>query len=275
MKLVEESYLATGEYHVESLFAIDQHWDDRAVFVMRQPRLTSALLYVNACTLDYTLPDGSRLQAQTGDVVYLPQGSRYETRFLGCSRQIPGTLLVEFVPFLDTPFVWADTVQVQQACSGMKADFEEMIRLSHAPLPSPAGMRAVLYRMLEGIGQRARRQRTSAFAAIAPGIDYLENDPEQRLSIAQIAQLCHVSPSCLRRLFKQYAGVPPVQFQLEVKLRRAKRLLSLGSMTVCEVADALGFADPSYFCRIFRKHTGTSPAAYAARFANPPPNMLK
>jgi len=48
-------------------------------------------------------------------------------------------------------------------------------------------------------------------------------------------------------------------------LLQAKRELSLGTKTVYEIADALGYRDPSYFSKFFKKHTNLSPSAFMGR----------
>ena len=97
---------------------------------------------------------------------------------------------------------------------------------------------------------------------------YMENDISQEKSIAEVAELCHVSPSYFRKLFKKYSGMSPIEYQIRVKISHAKRLLQTNTMRVAEVSDTLGFFDPAYFCKLFKKYTGVSPKDYAKRFMN-------
>jgi AraC-like DNA-binding protein len=59
-----------------------------------------------------------------------------------------------------------------------------------------------------------------------------------------------------RRLF----GDSPARLLLRLKLRRADEMLRDGDRRVKEVSDALGFANPFHFSRVFRRHLGRSPS---------------
>ncbi len=61
------------------------------------------------------------------------------------------------------------------------------------------------------------------------------------------------------RVFRAYTGYTPAQFQQVRRIERAKHLLQSGR-SVKETADLLGYADPFYFSRLFKKRTGISPA---------------
>jgi AraC-like DNA-binding protein len=63
--------------------------------------------------------------------------------------------------------------------------------------------------------------------------------------------------------FKSYTGMTPYQFFINLKINRAKELLGQEGASVKEAAFRLGFEDPYYFSRLFRKKTGLSPSAWA------------
>jgi AraC-like DNA-binding protein len=63
------------------------------------------------------------------------------------------------------------------------------------------------------------------------------------------------------RLWENTFGKPPGQYVAGLKVNEAKRLLASGE-SVGAVAEKLGFEDPFYFSRLFRKHSGMSPAEY-------------
>ena len=78
----------------------------------------------------------------------------------------------------------------------------------------------------------------------------------QEKNISEIAKMCHVSPSYFRKLFKAYSGMSPIDYQIQMKISHAKRLLQTNTMSISEISDTLGFFDTAYFCKLFKKYTG-------------------
>ncbi|MCZ7644036.1 MAG: helix-turn-helix domain-containing protein [Planctomycetota bacterium] len=67
----------------------------------------------------------------------------------------------------------------------------------------------------------------------------------------------------LRKLFRERTGRTPLGYLNELRIGEAKRLLRLGGFSVKEVAHRVGVPDPYYFSRLFLKHAGARPSAYA------------
>lgn len=85
------------------------------------------------------------------------------------------------------------------------------------------------------------------------------------LTIGQYAKALNVTPAQLRAACLEVAGKPPVRVLEERMLLEAKRALTYTNMTIAETAYQLGFADPAYFSRFFRKLAGESAAAFRTR----------
>ena len=83
-----------------------------------------------------------------------------------------------------------------------------------------------------------------------------------RLSHAQVqmARELGISPRHLTGLCRRLFGDSPARLLLRLKLRRADEMLRYGDRRVKEVSDALGFANPFHFSRVFRRHLGRSPS---------------
>ena len=68
----------------------------------------------------------------------------------------------------------------------------------------------------------------------------------------------------LNEVFKSYTGMTPYQYCIHVKINRAKEILANGRCSVKEISWQVGFDDPYYFSRLFKKKTGFSPSQWAA-----------
>lgn len=85
-----------------------------------------------------------------------------------------------------------------------------------------------------------------------------------RHQVAQYAGLLHRSPGYLNERVRQLSGQPALAHIHARLVLEAKRYLFHTRLSVAEISFALGFDDPSYFGRFFRRDTGLSPASYRA-----------
>lgn len=83
---------------------------------------------------------------------------------------------------------------------------------------------------------------------------------ESDLTIQQIVQELGVSYSNFRKLFKEYTGLSPAFYQQDLRLQRAKELLSTTDLSVKEIAYRLNFESPDYFSAKFKMKTGKKPS---------------
>lgn len=106
--------------------------------------------------------------------------------------------------------------------------------------------------------QAAKRSETAFIEALK---QRLEQSPERRLSVEEMARDTFTSKYHLIRRFKQAVGLTPHQFQLQNRIRKAQRLIPEAA-TITEVALTTGFCDQSHFIRQFEKYVGLTPTAY-------------
>ena len=83
---------------------------------------------------------------------------------------------------------------------------------------------------------------------------------ELPLTIQQVAEDMGVSYSNFRKLFKEYTGISPAVYQQDLRLQRAKELLSTTNMSIKEIAYRLNFESPDYFSAKFKAKTGRRPS---------------
>ncbi len=107
----------------------------------------------------------------------------------------------------------------------------------------------------------ANKRSASMNPAISKLIDLIEDNCSKELNFEHFARSNGVSYVHFRRRFKECTGLAPLQYQLLVKINKAKILLDIGK-SVKEVAFELGFNSQYYFSRIFKQKTGTNPSGW-------------
>lgn len=83
---------------------------------------------------------------------------------------------------------------------------------------------------------------------------------ESSLTIQQVAEEMGVSYSNFRKLFKEHTGLSPATYQQDLRLQRAKELLTTTNMSIKEIAYQLNFDSPDYFSAKFKIKTGRKPS---------------
>ncbi|MEI6471722.1 MAG: DNA-binding transcriptional regulator [Holophagaceae bacterium] len=91
---------------------------------------------------------------------------------------------------------------------------------------------------------------------------FIRNRVCDDISVDQVCELVDCSRSTLDGLFKKHLGRPVAQEMRRVRLNRATRLLLDSPLTVEDVARECGFRSATYFCRFFKRETGTTPVLY-------------
>lgn len=90
----------------------------------------------------------------------------------------------------------------------------------------------------------------------------MESNITNNLSLKDYADELYLSVDQFSHLFTETVGVPPYKYILSLKMTRAKQLLRQTEHSVSEIAKFIGYQDPLYFSRIFKKHCGVTPMQY-------------
>ena len=86
--------------------------------------------------------------------------------------------------------------------------------------------------------------------------------PELYYDFDEIADKIGISPATFRRYWQEYVQLPPWEYLLDRRIRRAKRLLAETTINIGDVGAQAGFTDQLYFSRRFRLETGMTASAY-------------
>ncbi|MEL7313321.1 MAG: AraC family transcriptional regulator [Cyanobacteria bacterium J06559_3] len=95
--------------------------------------------------------------------------------------------------------------------------------------------------------------------------NYIHQNFDQKLSLAEIAATVNLSPYYFARLFKQSTGLPPHQYQLQCRIDRAQELLGSGKFAIAEIAQMAGFSSQGHLNYHFKRLVGVTPKAFLSK----------
>ena len=91
---------------------------------------------------------------------------------------------------------------------------------------------------------------------------YFNENYNTKISIDDYAESLHISTNWFIHNFKQYAGMSPAQYILSLRMVNAQSLLERTTYNIKEISEIVGYENPLYFSRVFKKEIGKSPAQY-------------
>jgi len=91
---------------------------------------------------------------------------------------------------------------------------------------------------------------------------YIDEHYNENLSLNMLADMVHISPNYFSYLFSNTVGQSFMEYVMTKRIEKAKQLLGDTDSRACEVGEKVGYDNPNYFSRIFKKYTGLSPSQY-------------
>ena len=161
-----------------------------------------------------------------------------------------GMRVIETGTSLEYPRIFKQMIQELQRCQAHYPDLLTLLLLE------------LLIRIERQIGREHRPKDAYLNAEMELAIQHFSDHYSDEINIEEYALSRGMSVSWFIRSFKQYAGTTPMQYLVERRMANAQVLLETTSYNISEIAALVGYDNPLYFSRIFRKQKGMSPSEY-------------
>ncbi len=212
--------------------------------------------------------EGKSYPVKAGDLVLYPPHSRQEYTFFADKKASSYYL----------HFGGSDAENILKQCSlsygvyavGVSEDAESVfarliVEHSLAHPDKSVAESGLLLTLFSLLGRLKRGKEQQTFDKRLETVLIAMSKTDAPLTLVPYAEMLGVSVNRLIHLFRSCIGVSPLQYLTDRKIEHAKRFLSDSSCNVAQTATALGYDDPMYFSRLFRKKTGLSPSQYRNR----------
>ena len=148
--------------------------------------------------------------------------------------------------------------QIIQEMQLKRANYEELLRLL---------LRHILL-MINRYITEGKNAGSDVMNDIERAVHYFNENYSKNITIEQYASEHHMSNNWFIHCFKNIMKVTPMQYILSLRISAAKNYLDTTDKNINEIAYAIGYDNPLYFSRLFRKHTGLSPSEYKKQTPN-------
>ncbi|WP_018754344.1 response regulator transcription factor [Paenibacillus terrigena] len=105
-----------------------------------------------------------------------------------------------------------------------------------------------------------REQRT--WSVIDNAVTFIQERFREELSLEDVAEHVHLNPHYFSKVFKQQTGETFIDYVTRLRIDKAKALIGEGQLSLKEVCYLVGYKDPNYFSRVFKKVAKVSPTEY-------------
>jgi AraC-like DNA-binding protein len=122
-----------------------------------------------------------------------------------------------------------------------------------------ASYRAAVHDVSQAIAAPAQARQDRS---LRRGVDYIHQHYGEKLRLAKIARVAGFAPDYFSKLFKEKESTTFERYVSNVRVERAKQLLTSTELDVMRVGELCGFGTPQYFSRVFRDQTGRTPRTY-------------
>ncbi len=92
--------------------------------------------------------------------------------------------------------------------------------------------------------------------------EYIQNNYSKDISLDDVSRTVNISPYYFSKIFKEETGEGFVEYLTGIRIEKAKELLNTTEYSIKEICSMVGYADPNYFSRSFKKNVGVTPTEY-------------
>ncbi|MGE8203371.1 response regulator [Heyndrickxia sp. NPDC080065] len=92
--------------------------------------------------------------------------------------------------------------------------------------------------------------------------EYIETNYEKNITLEEVAEYVDLSPFHFTKMFKEKFGLTFIDYLTDLRIEKAKNEILHTNKSLKEICFSVGYKDPNYFSRVFKKKTGVSPTSY-------------
>ncbi len=230
--------------------------------VVCKSRYSDCFVFVLTGEAEYFF-GGKQKTAKAGDIIYLANHSKYEIKVTDDNYTF---YFVDFFFENESKAVFENEIYSSKSFSVLENRFKELYDLWRlGNFAEKIYCKSLIYHIYYQIVKSSLHSYVSKSnrEKIEDIVDFIaENLGDSGLNIATLSKMCGVSEVHFRRIFHQIYHVSPIKFISDLRIKRARELLSTTTLKIFEISEKCGFENQYYFSKKFKAQTHLTPNKY-------------
>lgn len=128
-------------------------------------------------------------------------------------------------------------------------------------------LEALILNFLEKQSPITAQKKTPGTDKYKSIIQVMTDNVDKNLSSEEIAELCGLGLSNLKRIVKKYSGVGVMQYYNNLRILKAMEMIQAGGKSIQEISETLNFSSQNYFTEVFKRQCNFTPSGYKRNFS--------
>lgn len=147
--------------------------------------------------------------------------------------------------------------------------FEYSKKMQNADVTLSAQTTIVTHWLIRSIlGENYDMRAISSNYAVARAEHFMEQHFSETITVKKLAELGNMSVSSFNRIFKKETNLTPIEYLIDIRIQKSKKLLRRKEIPITEVAMRCGFSSSSHFASSFSKMLSVTPTEYRNSYSN-------
>ncbi len=221
--------------------------NENFVFEYKNGKDLHSFVYVDSGELEYCFYNTKeKMKIKKGSLLFIPKQLPYKTKYLKNSTKIK--LIIFDLAGKVTPF---ETVRPFSKTASEISEFFSSFNIYNSG--NTLLLYSKLYELFHFI-QTENPEIVKKYKKILPAVTAMTEYYFENRKISYYADMCGMSESNFRKLFKEYKGISPIEYRNIIRCRQVKKMLDSMEFSVSEAAYLTGFNNMSFFYEVYNKY---------------------
>lgn len=146
-------------------------------------------------------------------------------------------------------------------------DLEQNIENNIINETSLETLKKIIKNYIISLGEKIKKEiENNNKLIIKKAIKYMNENYDKNISLKNIADNVHLTHNYFSNLFKREIGETVMSYLMDIRMEEAKKLLRNTDLKIYEISEKVGYEDPNYFGRVFKKYNGLTPIKYRVKY---------